>query len=163
MKHRKKQTQLDKCNRMVTIAKAFLIATPLIAYLYVSMIASNLQLSFQEVLVEQPNITIIFLIAMIHPYVAYLLHLMQKKLAQGDVAFAKINMVFLLIAQALTMNVFYFIMLLYVFYQMIRTYQIEIDLHHSIYPIKLVFYHGGGSFFVIMISTICLFASLQVM
>ena len=111
--------KLKKLNRYFMITKVFLALTPLICYLYISLKASMNAMSFQEVLSQDPSITVIFLIAMLNPYIAYLVQLIQKNLIKGNIKFAIINMALLLIAQALTMNLFYFTMLLYVFYRAI--------------------------------------------
>lgn len=150
-------------NRMFMVTKIFLTSTPVIAYFYVTLLASTQQLSFQEVLVAQPSVTIIFLIAMINPYIAYLIDLIQKKLECGDHRFALINMALLLVAQMLTMNLFYFMMLLYVFYKAIHYYNVNLKEFRTFMTIKQAIWNGGGSMFAILISSICLFASIQLM
>lgn len=160
----KLETKASKqMNRYFLITKIFLSITPLICYFYVSMQAMGLKLSFQETLIQDPNITIIFLIAMVNPYIAYLIHLIQKKLAAGEPKFAVINMILLLIAEILTMNVFYFCMLVYVFYKAIKYYRVDVKSAGRSITLKQSFYCGGGSFLVIMISSICLFATIRLM
>lgn len=150
-------------NRYFLITKVFLAITPLICYFYVSLLAMGMNITFQETLVQDPNVTIIFLIAMVNPYVAYLIHLVQKKLEAGDHTYAAINMILLLIAQVLTMNVFYFVMLVYVFYHAVKYYHIDIKSVWKSTTIKQSFFCGGGSFFVMMISSICLFATIRLL
>ena len=48
---------------------------------------------------------------MINPYIAYLLNIAQRKLKEGDIKFACINFVLLLLAQALTLNSLYFMII----------------------------------------------------
>ena len=159
----KNEKALKGLNRYFTIAKVFLAITPFVGYLYLSLRASMLSITLQEVLTKEPSVTIIFLIAMLNPYIAYLMDLVQKKLQQGDVKFACINMVALLLSQAITMNLFYFIMLAVVFYKAIKFYQIDILDTIKQFTIKQSFRLGGGSFIVIAFSSICLFATIRLM
>ena len=162
-----KQKRISKASKQVDryflITKVFLAVTPLICYFYVSMQALMHKLTFQQMLVQDPNITIIFLIAMVNPYVAYLVNLIEKKLKAGNHMFATINMVLLLIAQILTMNVFYFIMLAYVFYKAVHYYHVDIRSSLKEITVKQSFFCGGGSIFVMFISSICLFATIQLL
>lgn len=160
-RNNKKIKELKKLNRYFVITKVFLAITPFICYLYIALRGIMVNLSFQQVLQQEPSITIIFLIAMMNPYIAYIIHLMQKHLQQGDKKFACINMGLLLIAQILTLNVFYFVMLLYVFYRAIQFYDIEILKTLKKATIKQMFYCGGGSMLVMLISCISLFATIK--
>lgn len=162
----KKQSTLaksKKLDRYFLILKVFLTATPILCYFYVSMNGLMSGQTFQQVLQATPSLTVVFLIAMLNPYVAYLVHLIQKKLETNDMNFVSINMVLLLLAQLLTMNLVYFTMLAFVFYQTIRYY--HIDLFPSIrnMNVKQSIFCGGGSMFVMMISCVCLFATIQLM
>lgn len=151
----------QRMNRIFLIAKGFLLCTPIIAYFYVSMTGMMQSMSFKEVLTLHPSMTIVFLIAMLNPYIAYLLHLMQKKLKEHEDSFVAINMVLLLAAQLLTMNVFYFVMLLYVFYKACSCYHISIKDSLQTLTLRTSFAHGGGSMLIVMLSSICLFATIQ--
>lgn len=163
MKKRTKQNGAQSMNRTFLIAKVFLAITPIIAYCYISMIGTMKGISFQEVLVQEANITIVFLIAMLNPYIAYLISLIQKKLEAKDDTFAMINMLLLMIAQALTMNVFYLVMLFYVFYKAIHYYHVDIRSTFTSMNLKQGLWCGGGSFLVMMVSSLCLFATIRLM
>lgn len=160
VQHTKAEKRME---RYFLITKVFLALTPVICYFYVSLRGMMQGIGFQEVLETQPNMTIVFLIAMLNPYVAYLLHLIEKKLKEQDECFAVINMVLLLVAQMLTMNVFYFMMLGYVFYKAINYYQLPVKATLRSMTLKMSFYHGGGSMLIIVLSTVCLFATIQLM
>ncbi|MEG0453027.1 MAG: hypothetical protein RR558_08180 [Coprobacillus sp.] len=159
----KENKALKRLNRNFLIAKAFLSITPILCYLYVSLKASMNAITFQEVLVKDPSTTIIFLIAMLNPYIAYLVHLIQNKLADKDYKFACMNMALLLIAQALTLNAFYFMVLAYVFYCAVKYYDIHILSIIKTVSVKQTFLFGGGSFIVILMSSISLFATIRLM
>ena len=163
MKKKKTNKAAKRMNRYFLVTKVFLAMTPIICYFYVSMSAMMQSVDFKSILETQPSLAVIFLIAMINPYIAYLVHLIQKKLNQGDTRFAIINMGLLLIAQALTLNVFYFMMLLYVFYKAVCVYHIQVKASITSAGFKQFVYNGGGSFFVIMISSVCLFATIRLM
>lgn len=162
MARRSKRTQeLKKLNRYFVITKVFLAITPVICYLYIALRGMMINLSFQDVLQNEPSIAVIFLIAMINPYIAYIIHLIEKHLETGDIKFACINMGLLLIAEILTLNVFYFVMLLYVFYRAIQFYDIEILKTLKKATIKQMLFCGGGSMLVMLISCISLFSTIK--
>lgn len=162
-KHTYNQKKERHLQRMFLITKGFLLCTPIICYFYITMTGWMQQTSFQEVLSQHPSMSVLFLISMLNPYIAYLLHLMQKKLQEGKESFVCINMVLLLIAQLLTMNVFYFVMLLYVFYKACDYYQIHIGDSLKKLTFTTSFVQGGGSMLIVMLSSICLFATIQLM
>ncbi|MFV0394709.1 MAG: hypothetical protein ACK5LC_09980 [Coprobacillaceae bacterium] len=153
----------QKLKRYFTITKVFLALTPIIGYIYVSLRASMLSITFQEILQTMPSITIIFLIAMVNAYVAYLLHLVQQKLEQGDTSYACINMLLLIAAQMITGNLLFVLMLLWIFYVMVKMYKINIKETIKNSTLKKAFVYGGGSFIVILFSSISLFATLRLM
>ena len=159
----KKRNNVKKLNRYYTIAKVFLMVTPFIAYLYLSLLAMTRSITLPDVLATEPSVAVIFLIAMINPYIAYLLNIAQKKLATGDIKFICINFVLLLIAQALTLNSLYFMIIAYLFYVTIKTYDIKVFKTLKELTVKHVFSYGGGSFIVVAFSSLCLFASLRLM
>lgn len=163
MTKKKMNKATKRMNRYFMVAKVFLGITPIICYFYVSMSAMMQGVDFKSILETQPSIAVVFLIAMINPYIAYLVHLIHKKLEQGDNKFAIINMGLLLLAQALTLNAFYFMMLLYVFYKAICVYHIKVKASITSYRFKQLVWNGGGSFFVILISSVSLFATIRLM
>lgn len=162
MKRTKANHQEKRMKRMFLIAKVFLCMTPIIAYVYVSLQAMMLQVSLQDCMQTSPNLAIVFLIAMMNPYIAYLLYLMEKKLEKGEQTFALINMLLLLITQLLTMNVFYFMMLAYVFYKAYCFYSLDFSKLTSYLHLKTLFYQGGGSMLMVMLSSICFYATMQI-
>ena len=122
MAKRINEKKLKRLDRYYMIAKVFLMVTPFIAYLYLSLLAMMRSITLPEVLSSEPSVAVIFLIAMINPYIAYLLNIAQRKLKEGDIKFACINFVLLLLAQALTLNSLYFMIIAYLFYVTVKTY-----------------------------------------
>ena len=161
-KSKRRQTE-QKVQRYFTIAKIFLAFTPCVAYLYISLRASMLSIPLQDVLETMPNVTIIFLIAMINAFVAYLLHVMQDKLVQGEVEFVCINMILLLIAQLLVGNVIFGFMFAWILYVMVNTYQISLKQIVKEKMLKKVVIYGGGSLIVLFFSSVSLFATIRLM
>lgn len=155
----KSLNEYKRINRYFNITKVFLTITPFICYLYMTLRVSNQ--SFQEVLSSDPSLTIIFLISMINPYIAYIVHLIEKHLKSNDMEFACINMILLLFAEILTMNMFYFLMLLFVFYRAVQFYHIDILNTLKKVTIKQIFLCGGGSMLVMLISCISLFSTIR--
>ena len=154
----KQTTAEKKMDRYFNIVKVFLAITPIICYVYVTLRGMMLGVGFQEVIAKEANITILFLISMLNPYIAYLLHLMEKKLKEQN-----FNMAALLIAQALTMNLFYFLMLAFLFYKAVNYYQVPLKKSMHELTLKNSFLYGGGSFLIVALSSVCLFATIRLM
>lgn len=163
MAKRINQKNLKKLDRYFMVAKGFLLATPFLAYLYLSLMAGKEGLTLMDLLTTNPNMTIVLLISMINPYIAYLLQLSQAKLQQNNCRFVVINFVLLIIAQALTMNTFYLVMLAYLFYVVIKTYDLNVKTALKENNLKTLFSFGGGSMLVMAVSAICLFATIKLM
>lgn len=161
--NKKDKSNAEKVERYFIITKIFLAVTPLLAYAYVSYLSTSQGLTLQELLALDPSITIAFIISMLNPYVAYLLDLVEKKLKDRDYLFVVTNMILLLIAQAMTLNLFYFMMVAVVFYKTIKVYKIDIRQVLQQLNLKNTFVMGGGSAIVVSLSTICLLASIQIM
>ena len=159
-----KQTSKEKkMNRYFNVVKVFLAITPVICYLYVNLRGMMLGVGFKEVITQDANVAILFLISMLNPYIAYLLHLMENKLKEQNFSFAIINMVALLVAQALTMNLFYFLMLAFLFFKAINYYGIDVKASLHELTFKNSFLYGGGSFLIVALSSVCLFATIRLM
>lgn len=163
MSNKISQKKLKKLDRYYAIAKVFLMITPFIAYLYLSLLATARGITLPEVLSSEPSVAVIFLIAMMNPYIAYLLNISQNKLKNGDVKFACINFVLLLVAQALTLNSLYFMIVAFLFYVTVKTYDIKVMKTIKEFTIKSTFIYGGGSLIVITFGIVSLFATIRLM
>ena len=152
-----------KLDRYYMIAKVFLMITPFIAYLYLSLSAGMRSLALPQLLSREPKAALILLIAMLNPYIAYLLNIAQKKLKEGDQAYVCINFVLLMLAQALTLNSLYFMIIYYLFYVTVKTYNIKVVQTLKDFTVKHLFYSGGGSLIVIAFSALCLFVTIRLM
>ena len=74
MAKRINEKKLKRLDRYYMIAKVFLMVTPFIAYLYLSLLAMMRSITLPEVLSSEPSVAVIFLIAMINPYLS-LIHI----------------------------------------------------------------------------------------
>ena len=151
-----------RLHRNFVMMRLFLVITPVIAYFYVNLLATMASTTLQNILTSSPETVLVFIIAMINPYIAYLLGLVEKKLETNDEQFIVINMVLLILAQILTMNPFYFMMLAYLAYRIIKVYKIDFKQHLKSFTIKSLFALGGGGFIVIFLSSLCAFVSSKI-
>ena len=163
MKKRINEKQQKKLDRYYTIGKVVLMITPFVAYLYLSLLSMNRGITLQQVLSSEPSVAVVFLLAMINPYIAYLLGLVQKKLKENNMKFVCLNFTLLLLAQALTLNSLYFFIIAFLFYQTIKTYDLKVIKNVKENTIKQMFSYGGGSFIVIAFSALSLFSTIRLM
>ncbi len=152
----------DKLNRYFMLVKGALAIAPILAYFYVSVSASMMQSSLQDILALNPSLTIIFITSMINPYIAYLIGIGQKKLETGEYEFLVLNMTLIMVALCLSQNVFYIFMVGFLFYQTVRIYRLEVGKILKSITLKQYFSIGGGSFIVIFIYMLCLFISFRI-
>lgn len=155
-------TTTSKLDRTFAITKVCLVAMPILAYLYLMMSQAVTSYSIPELFAQQPSLTILFLIAMLQPYAAYLLHLVQKKHKEGNRSFVMMNLSILLLAELLTMNVFLIALLVVLCYQVFRLKGYSLKSIPT-WSGKSLIYQGGGSLLIVMLSSICLFATIQMM
>lgn len=145
------------------MAKALLMATPIFSYIYITMKASMNGIYMQELLSQDPATTIILVNSMLNAYGAYLLHLAENNFEKAKTKSAVINIGLLTISQALSRNVFCFIVLLFVAVRAIRFYGIFVkDTLRSI-TVKQFFYDGGGSLIIVLLNTLMLYATIKLM
>lgn len=156
-----KINQIKKLDRIFLITKVFLALTPFICYIYLTLRANLISLTLKEILTSDPSIAIVFLIAMINPYIAYILDLVQKKLKDGNYQYACSNLLLLMLSQALLMNVLYFMLLLFILIKVVKIYDIDIFKTIKQLTFKNSLYFNGGSLIVIAFSMICLFATIR--
>ena len=52
--------------------------------MYISMESAKVGLPMSEVIQSNPKLTIIFLVSMVNPFIAYLLTFIQKKIDEND-------------------------------------------------------------------------------
>ena len=84
------------------------------------MESAKLGISLAEVIGQDPNQTVMFLVSMINPFIAYLLIFIQKKIDNNDVKYAIVNLVMFMVAEILLMNLLYVILFGVILYKTLR-------------------------------------------
>ncbi|MCC3868095.1 hypothetical protein K0039_07755 [Terrisporobacter mayombei] len=144
------------------MAKILLILSPFMSLMYLSMNSAQIGLSLPQVIQQDPRLTILFLISMINPFIAYLLIFIQRKIEANDVKYAVTNLVMFIVAELLLRNILYVILFGFILYKTLKVCNITIK---ESFKDKL---KGGflmtisGSLVVIALASICLFATIRI-
>ncbi len=160
---KEKSSSAKKTARYFMVAKILFGITPFVAYLYLSLQGSLGASSIQEILESNPGMAVIFIMAMVNPYISYLLSLIEKNLDKGNFKFAFINMVLILITQLASLNFFYLSLLGYVFYRAIRDYRLDVKGQLLKLSLPKVLHVGGGSLMVLAVNLLCMFVTIKIM
>ncbi len=102
-------TDYHKYDKWFTIAKLLLTLAPFIALLYLQAFAGGNNIS--QILQQNPEITLIFLVSMAGPFTAYLLGFAQKHLYEGDVSYMMAHLLLLFTAETLLRNAAYMLLI----------------------------------------------------
>ena len=126
------------------------------------MESAKLGISLAEVIGQDPNQTVMFLVSMINPFIAYLLIFIQKKIDNNDVKYAIVNLVMFMVAEILLMNLLYVILFGVILYKTLRAYNVTIKDSFKEKLGKGFFMTVSGSLVVIFLAGICLFATIRI-
>lgn len=96
------QTDYHKYDKWFTIAKVLLTLAPFIALIYMQAFIGGSNLS--ELLQQNPEITLTFLVSMAGPFTAYLLIFAQKRLYKEDVPYMMAHLALLFAVELLLRN-----------------------------------------------------------
>ena len=136
--------------------------TPFISFIYLTMEATSIGISMQELIQQDSNFTILFLVSMINPFIAYLLVFIQKKIEDNDVSYAITNLVMFMIAEVLLQNTLYIILFGVILYKTSKVYNISVkDSFKEKLKDKFLM-NISGSLVVIGLACICLFATIRI-
>ena len=154
--------QISSINKYYNIAKILLAISSFMSLMYLSMESAKLGISLPEVIGQDPKQTVMFLVSMINPFIAYLLIFIQKKIESNDVEYAIVNLVMFMVAEILLMNLLYVILFGVILYKTLRSYNVTIK-----GSFKDKFKNGflttvSGSLVVILLAGICLFAIIRI-
>ncbi len=154
-----KTKSLDK---YYNISKVLLTLSPFVCLLYLSTGAARMGASIQQVIEADPKFLIMFLASMVNPFIAYLLIYMHKRINDGDISYAVVNLVVLIVAEFIFQNALYMFLLGFILYKTIKTYNISIksSFKDKIKDKFLMVISGG--IVVIIFASICLFATIRV-
>ena len=156
------KNQIKSINKYYNIAKILLAISPCMSLMYLSMESAKLGISLAEVIGQDPNQTVMFLVSMINPFIAYLLIFIQKKIDNNDVKYAIVNLVMFMVAEILLMNLLYVILFGVILYKTLRAYNVTIKDSFKEKLGKGFFMTVSGSLVVIFLAGICLFATIRI-
>lgn len=156
------KNQISSINKYYNIAKILLAISPCMSLMYLSMESAKLGISLAEVIGQDPNQTVMFLVSMINPFIAYLLIFIQKKIDNNDVKYAIVNLVMFMVAEILLMNLLYVILFGVILYKTLRAYNVTIKESFEEKLGKGFFMTVSGSLVVIFLAGICLFATIRI-
>ncbi len=155
----KKNTKLD---RYYNIAKVLLALSPFVALAYISMNAAKMGTTIAAAVGQNPNMTVMFLVAMINPFIAYLLIFAHNKIEQRDSAYAVVNLVFLIVAEIMLENMIYILLLGFILYQTMNAGNTTIKESFQTKLQNHFLSTVSGSLVVIVLAGICLFARIRI-
>ena len=154
--------QMKSLIKYYTIAEVMLAVSPFIGLAYISMGAAKLGLPMQEVVQTDPKLTVMFLVSMINPFIAYLLNFVQKKMQDGDAKYAVTNIVMFIVVEVLLQNLLYVILFVFILYKTLKIFNITIRQSFE-EKIKDGFLMTiSGSLVVMFLAGICLFANIRI-
>ena len=156
------KNQINSINKYYNIAKILLAISPCMSLMYLSTESAKLGISLAEVIGQDPNQTVMFLVSMINPFIAYLLIFIQKKIDNNDVKYAIVNLVMFMVAEILLMNLLYVILFGVILYKTLRAYNVTIKDSFKEKLGKGFFMTVSGSLVVIFLAGICLFATIRI-
>lgn len=156
------KNQINSINKYYNIAKILLVLSPCMSLMYLSMESAKLGISLAEVIGQDPKQTVMFLVSMINPFIAYLLIFIQKKIDNDDVKYAIVNLVMFMVAEILLMNLLYVILFGVILYKTLKSYNVTIKDSFKEKLGKGFFMTVSGSLVVIFLAGICLFATIRI-
>lgn len=156
------KNQINSINKYYNIAKILLAISPCMSLMYLSMESAKLGISLAEVIGQDPKQTVMFLVSMINPFIAYLLIFIQKKIDNNDVKYAIVNLVMFMVAEILLMNLLYVILFGVILYKTLKSYNVTIKDSFKEKLGKGFFMTVSGSLVVIFLAGICLFATIRI-
>ena len=156
------KNQINSINKYYNIAKILLVLSPCMSLMYLSMESAKLGISLAEVIGQDSKQTVMFLVSMINPFIAYLLIFIQKKIDNNDVKYAIVNLVMFMVAEILLMNLLYVILFGVILYKTLRAYNVTIKDSFKEKLGKGFFMTVSGSLVVIFLAGICLFATIRI-
>lgn len=156
------QKKVNSLNKYYNVAKALLILSPFMSLMYLSINSVQIGLSLPQVIQQDPRLTILFLVSMINPFIAYLLIFIQRKIEANDVKYAVTNLVMFIVAELLLRNMLYVILFGFILYKTLKVYNVTIKESFKDKLKNEFLMTVSGSLVVIALSSICLFATIRI-
>ena len=121
----KNVTVNSSIERIFTIIKVLLAVSPFMALGYLTA-KGTAGANLQTILSQNPHYTVMFLVAMVNPFIAYLLGFLQQHLNKADYGYAVVNMALMIVAEVMLQNFLYVAALAFLLYKTVKTYQIPV-------------------------------------
>ncbi|WP_017212112.1 hypothetical protein [Clostridium beijerinckii] len=154
--------KIKSLDKYYNIAKIFLTITPFLYIMYLCIGATRIGIPISQLIQEDPKNIVVFLVAMINPFIAYLLSFMHRKINNGDVAYSVVNLIVLIIGEVMLQNVLYIILLVFLLLKTLKIYNYSIKECFKTKWNKDFFSTISGGLIVIGLASICLFAIFRI-
>ena len=157
------RVQSGTIDRIFMIIRVLLTVSPFIALGYLSTDAAREGGggNIQALISSNPNATVMFIVAMLNPFIAYLLGFIKEHLHDGDYDYAIANLFLMIIAEAMIQNFIYVLMLIFLTYKCVKTYQIPVKGFVKRMAGNHLLRDISGSLVVLVFAGICMFAMLR--
>ncbi|MBU5455899.1 hypothetical protein KQI16_11085 [Caproiciproducens sp. MSJ-32] len=154
--------EIETLNKYFDILKLILLVSPFISIMYLSLKATTIGLTISEAITNNPEFSIVFLVSMINPFIAYLLKVMHNKINNNDVEYAVVNLVLILLAELLLQNILFIALFVFILYKTLKVYKINIINSFKKKLTKGFLITISGSVFIIALASICSFAMMRI-
>ena len=154
--------EIETLNKYFDILKLILLVSPFIRIIYLSLKATTIGLTISEAITNNPEFSIVFLVSMINPFIAYLLKVMHNKINNNDVEYAVVNLVLILLAELLLQNILFIALFVFILYKTLKVYKINIINSFKKKLTKGFLITISGSVFIIALASICSFAMMRI-
>lgn len=151
-----------KLNKTFGIVKAVLMIYPFIVLFYLSTKAGMSGVGFSELMRTNPIITVTFITAMLQPFAAWLLTIVQKRVGTGDYDSAIISTLLIFIAEALMENVLGMVGLGVLFFLMYKDMPFTFKACFTDADKKLIFKDATGAVVLVLLGAVCMFAMKRI-
>ena len=115
----KNVTVNSSIERIFTIIKVLLAVSPFMALGYLTA-KGTAGANLQTILSQNPHYIVMFLVAMVNPFIAYLLGFLQQHLNKADYGYAVVNMALMIVAEVMLQNFLYVAALDFLLYKTVK-------------------------------------------
>lgn len=160
---RRKMTKSErKLSKTFGIVKAVLMIYPFVVLFYLYANASTAGLGFAELLQSDPIITVTFITAMLQPFAAWLLTIVQRRVESADYDSAVVTVLLIFVAEALMENVMGMVGLGVLFWFMYKDMPFTFRACFKEADKGLIMKDATGALVLIALGAICMFAMTRI-
>ena len=157
------KAKTSSVDRIFTIMRGLLILSPFVAlgYLTVDSARAGGVADWQTIIGSNPNNTVMFIVAMMNPFIAYLLGFVKDHLNMGDYDYGMLNLILMVVAEVMLQNFIYALGIAFLTNKCSKVYQAPIKgcLKRKIG--NHLFRDISGSIVVLALAGLCMFAMLR--